>query len=214
MLEHEIISRAKEYVRELFAKEFSGHDYWHTMRVLKMAERLAAEEQADIFVVQLAALLHDVDDIKLSPNTHEKKENAVRFMHQVSLDDKMINRVCIIIDEISFAGQSILPGTIEGKCVQDADRLDALGAIGIARAFAFGGNHHRVMHDPGISPNFNMSKEEYRKSNSTTVNHFYEKLFQLKELMNTNSGKRLAAEREVFMKDFLKEFMREWQGES
>ena len=214
MLEHEIISRAKEYVRELFAKEFSGHDYWHTMRVLKMAERLAAEEQADIFVVQLAALLHDVDDIKLSPNTHEKKENAVRFIHQVSLEDKMINRVCIIIDEISFAGQSILPGTIEGKCVQDADRLDALGAIGIARAFAFGGNHHRVMHDPGISPNFNMSKEEYRKSNSTTINHFYEKLFQLKELMNTNSGKRLAAEREAFMKDFLKEFMREWQGES
>ena len=214
MLEHEIISRAKEYVRELFAKEFSGHDYWHTMRVLKMAERLAAEEQADIFVVQLAALLHDVDDIKLSPNTHEKKENAVRFMHQVSLDAKMINRVCIIIDEISFAGQSILPGTIEGKCVQDADRLDALGAIGIARAFAFGGNHHRVMHNPGISPNFNMSKEEYRKSNSTTINHFYEKLFQLKELMNTNSGKRLAAEREAFMKDFLKEFMREWQGES
>ena len=214
MLEHEIISRAKEYVRELFAKEFSGHDYWHTMRVLKMAERLAAEEQADIFVVQLAALLHDVDDIKLSPNTHEKKENAVRFMHQVSLDAKMINRVCIIIDEISFAGQSILPGTIEGKCVQDADRLDALGAIGIARAFAFGGNHHRVMHDPGISPNFNMSKEEYRKSNSTTINHFYEKLFQLKELMNTNSGKRLAAEREAFMKDFLKEFMCEWQGES
>lgn len=214
MLEHEIISRAKEYVRELFAKEFSGHDYWHTMRVLKMAERLAAEEQADIFVVQLAALLHDVDDIKLSPNTHEKKENAVHFMHQVSLEDKMINRVCIIIDEISFAGQSIFPSTIEGKCVQDADRLDALGAIGIARAFAFGGNHHRVMHDPGISPNFNMSKEEYRKSNSTTINHFYEKLFQLKELMNTNSGKRLAAEREAFMKDFLKEFMREWQGES
>ena len=214
MLEHEIISRAKEYVRELFAKEFSGHDYWHTMRVLKMAERLAAEEQADIFVVQLAALLHDVDDIKLSPNTHEKKENAVRFMHQVSLEDKMINRVCIIIDEISFAGQSIFPSTIEGKCVQDADRLDALGAIGIARAFAFGGNHHRVMHDPGISPNFNMNKEEYRKSNSTTINHFYEKLFQLKERMNTNSGKRLAAEREAFMKDFLKEFMREWQGES
>ena len=214
MLEHEIISRAKEYVRELFAKEFSGHDYWHTMRVLKMAERLAAEEQADIFVVQLAALLHDVDDIKLSPNTHEKKENAVHFMHQVSLEDKMINRVCIIIDEISFAGQSIFPSTIEGKCVQDADRLDALGAIGIARAFAFGGNHHRVMHDPGIFPNFNMSKEEYRKSNSTTINHFYEKLFQLKELMNTNSGKRLAAEREAFMKDFLKEFMCEWQGES
>lgn len=213
-MEHEIISRAKEYVRELFAKEFSGHDYWHTMRVLKMAERLAAEEQADIFVVQLAALLHDADDIKFSPNTHEKKENAVRFMHQVSLEDKMINRVCIIIDEISFAGQSIFPSTIEGKCVQDADRLDALGAIGIARAFAFGGNHHRVMHNPGISPNFNMSKEEYRKSNSTTINHFYEKLFQLKELMNTNSGKRLAAEREAFMKDFLKEFMREWQGES
>ena len=214
MLEHEIISRAKEYVKELFSEEFSGHDYWHTIRVLKMAERLAAEEQADSFVVQLAALLHDVDDIKLSPNTHEKKKNAVWFMHQVNLEDEMINRVCVIIDEISFAGQSILPSTIEGKCVQDADRLDALGAIGIARAFAFGGNHHRVMHDPGISPNFNMSKEEYRKSNSTTVNHFYEKLFQLKERMNTNSGKRLAAEREAFMKDFLKEFMREWQGES
>ena len=214
MLEHEIISRAKEYVRELFSEEFSGHDYWHTMRVLKMAERLAAEEQADSFVVQLAALLHDVDDIKLSPKTHEKKKNAVWFMHQVSLEDEMINRVCVIIDEISFAGQSILPSTIEGKCVQDADRLDALGAIGIARAFAFGGNHHRLIYDPEIRPNFNMSKEEYRKSNSTTVNHFYEKLFQLKERMNTNSGKRLAAEREAFMKDFLKEFMREWQGES
>lgn len=210
----EIKQKAIEYVKNLFSQEFSGHDYWHTMRVLKMAERLAMEEQADVFIVGLAALLHDVDDIKLSPDTHEEMENAVRFMRQVNLEEEIINRVCTIIEEISFGGKSIVPTTIEGKCVQDADRLDALGAIGIARAFAFGGNHHRLMHHPDIAPNLNMSKEEYRNAKSTTINHFYEKLFRLKDLMNTQSGRQIAEQREAFMKDFLEEFMREWDGES
>ncbi|RRD95304.1 HD domain-containing protein [Clostridiales bacterium COT073_COT-073] len=212
-IKNEIIEKAKEYIKTLFSHEFSGHDYHHTMRVQKMAERLAKEEGADVFVVGLTALLHDVDDIKLSPDTHEEKENAVRFMRQVNLETDIINRVCMIIEEISFGGKSVMPTTIEGKCVQDADRLDALGAIGIARAFAFGGNHQRQMHHPEIAPNLNMSKEEYRKAKSTTINHFYEKLFRLKALMNTKSGKQIAEQREVFMKDFLEEFMREWDGE-
>ena len=186
-----------------------------SMRVYRLAIQIAEQENADMLIVQLAALLHDVDDVKLSPETHETKKNAVRFMKNSGVDDKVIASVCKIIDEVSFAGiDSVVPSTIEGKCVQDADRLDAMGAIGIARAFAYGGSKGRRIHDPDIKPMTNMNKADYNQNhNSTSINHFYEKLLLLKNMMNTETAKKMAMHRQAVMEDFLEEFMAEWEGE-
>ena len=210
-----IIENAIKYVHEIFARDFSGHDFYHTMRVYKTAVQIAVRENADILTVQLAALLHDVDDIKLSPTTYSVKKNAVDFMKQNKLSDEIINSVCKIIEEVSFAGtDSVVPSSIEGKCVQDADRLDAIGAVGIARAFAYGGNKGRKMYDPDIKPMTNMNKEQYRKNdNSTTINHFYEKLLLLKDMMNTETAKKIAERRHAFMQTYLDEFLAEWNNE-
>lgn len=207
------ISATIEYVKDVFATDFSGHDFFHTMRVYQMATKIAMEEKADLQIVQLAALLHDVDDRKLSPETCENKDRAVAYMRSKGLSEDTITRVKDIIGEVSFAGtDSVVPKTLEGKCVQDADRLDALGAMGIARAFAYGGNHNRVMYDPEIPPALNMGKEEYQNHVSTTVNHFYEKLFLLKDMMNTESAKRIAGHREQYMREYIDEFLAEWNG--
>lgn len=188
-----IISDAVDFVRNTFKNDYSGHDYFHTLRVYKMSMKIAEQENADLEIVQLAALLHDVDDIKLSPETHANKGRANAFLRKHNISETIIKTICNIIDEVSFKGtDSITPKTIEGMCVQDADRLDALGAIGIARAFAYGGSHNRIIHDPEIKPAENMNVEEYRNHISTTVNHFYEKLFQLRDLMNTATAKKLA----------------------
>lgn len=210
-----IIENAIKYVHEIFARDFSGHDFYHTMRVYKTAVQIAVRENADILTVQLAALLHDVDDIKLSPTTYSVKKNAVDFMKQNKLSDEIINSICKIIEEVSFAGtDSVVPSSIEGKCVQDADRLDAIGAVGIARAFAYGGNKGRKMYDPDIKPMTNMNKEQYRQNdNSTTINHFYEKLLLLKDMMNTETAKKIAERRHAFMQTYLDEFLAEWNNE-
>ena len=186
-----------------------------SMRVYRLAIQIAEQENADMLIVQLAALLHDVDDVKLSLETHETKRNAVRFMKNSGVDDKVIASVCKIIDEVSFAGtDSVVPSTLEGKCVQDADRLDAIGAIGIARAFAYGGSKGRRIHDPDIKPMTNMNKADYNQNhNSTSINHFYEKLLLLKNMMNTETAKKMAMHRQAVMEDFLEEFMAEWEGE-
>lgn len=207
----EIIDRAAEYVRGKFENEYSGHDWFHTLRVFRMAKRIAEAEGADIVTVQLAALLHDVDDRKLSPATYENKANARRFLTENKVDDGKTDEICRIIGEISFS-EGRVPSTLEGKCVQDADRLDAIGAVGIARAFAYGGSHNRLMHHPDIAPKTNMTKEEYVNSKSTTVNHFYEKLFKLTDMMNTETAKSIAREREKYMRGFLAEFLDEWEG--
>ena len=212
-MQNELINEALEYVKKIFENDYSGHDYFHTLRVFKMATHIATKENANLEIVQLAALLHDVDDIKLSPKTYEEKTNARRFLAANNIDEITISEICQIISEISYTGKdSIIPKTLEGKCVQDADRLDAIGAIGIARAFAYGGNHNRVMHNPNINPNLDMDAEEYCKHISTTINHFYEKLFKLKDLMNTDIAKVIALDRERYMKDYISEFMDEWEG--
>lgn len=208
-----IIRQALEYVKEVFATDYSGHDYFHTLRVYKMATQLALKENADLQTVQLAALLHDVDDRKLSPETYASKDKARSFLKANRVDGAAIERICQIIDQVSYKGtDSVIPDSLEGKCVQDADRLDAIGAIGIARAFAYGGNHNRVMHDPAVPPKLNMDGEAYKNHISTTVNHFYEKLFLLKDMMTTDSAKAIAQAREQYMKEYISEFMDEWEG--
>ena len=204
-----------EFIKDIFSGDSSGHDYYHTIRVYKLAAKIAKQENADVKTVQLAALLHDVDDIKLSPDTYATKKNAVDFMTINKIDGKRIEAVCKIIDEVSFAGaDSVVPDTIEGKCVQDADRLDAIGAIGIARTFAYGGSNGRKIYDPEINPKMGMSKEEYRNNqDSTSINHFYEKLLLLKDMMNTDTAKKKAWHRQSIMESYLEEFMAEWEGE-
>ena len=208
----QLIDRAQRYVRDKFENEYSGHDYFHTLRVFKMATRIAECEGAKVEIVQLAALLHDVDDRKISPDTYESQANAREFLISNGVDEDTIELICRVIREISFGANNSVPSTLEGQCVQDADRLDAIGAIGIARAFAYGGNHNRHMYHPDIKPNLNMTKEEYVKSESTTINHFYEKLFKLTALMNTKTAIQIAEAREAYMKEFVAEFMDEWDG--
>ena len=209
-----VIDEAVLYVRRLFANDSSGHDCYHTLRVYRTALKLAETENADRRIVSLAALLHDADDRKLSPDTCENKDNAVRFMREHDVPEDTIASVVRAISEVSFSGSdSVVPTTIEGKCVQDADRLDALGAIGIARAFAYGGKCGRRMYDPDEPPLMGMDGETYQTHVSTSVNHFYEKLFLLKDMMNTDAGRAAAQKREAYMREYIAEFMKEWDGE-
>lgn len=195
-----MIDKAIEFAREIFAGDGSGHDFDHTMRVYRMATRLAEEEGAELEIVRLAALLHDVDDRKISPETCENHLRAVTFLKENGAEDETIGKIVEIISQVSFSAHKGIPTTLEGKCVQDADRLDAIGAIGIARTFAYGGSRGRRMHDPhGQDPD-------------ATVQHFYDKLLLLKDSMNTATGKRLAQHRDEFMRGFLEEFYAEWQG--
>lgn len=195
-----MIEKAMDFARSVFAGDASGHDFDHTLRVYHMATRLALEEGADLQIVQLAALLHDVDDRKLSPETYEGKLRAVSFLKENGVNEEKIAEIVDIISRISFSAQLPPPESIEGKCVRDADRLDAMGAIGIARTFAFGGSRGRRLHDPdGRDP-------------ESSVQHFYDKLLLLKDSMNTATGNRLAEERDGFMRRFLEQFYGEWTG--
>lgn len=211
-MEQQVISRAEDFVREFFARDASGHDAWHTFRVRSLALRLAKMEGADPLTVALAALLHDVDDRKLSPQTNESLGNAVGFLRRENVDEERIDRICAIIRDLSFSGGRV-PESLEGRVVQDADRLDAIGAIGIARTFAYGGAHGRAIHLPEETARPDMSREEYARRASTGINHFYEKLLLLKDLMNTASARRIAEARHRYMLDYLEEFQAEWEGQ-
>jgi uncharacterized protein len=196
----ELIALTEEYVHQELADDSSGHDWWHVNRVRRLALRLAREEGADELVVELAALLHDVADYKLSGSEQAGPRAAEQWLSGRGLADDVIEAVVAIVAGTSFKGADIAdrPLSIEGQCVRDADRLDAMGAIGIARAFAFGGHKGRVLHDPNAE--------------STSLNHFHEKLLLLKERMTTGSGRRIAEHRHQVMLDFLREFDREWDA--
>jgi len=195
-----MINKAMEFAQTVFAGDASGHDYDHTLRVYHMATRLALEEGADLQTVQLAALLHDVDDRKLSPDTCNDKLRAMSFLKENGVNNEKTQEIIDIISRISFSAQLPPPESIEGKCVQDADRLDAMGAIGIARTFAYGGSRGRRMHDPELL------------DTNASVQHFYDKLLRLKDTMNTATGRRMAEERDRFMRLFLEQFYEEWRG--
>ena len=209
----DIVECALAYAREIFAGDASGHDYWHTFRVWKLARRLAEAEGADMKTVELATLLHDVDDKKLSPETYEGKLRARRFLEAEGIGEAQISRILHIISQVSYKGSdSETPDSLEGMCVQDADRLDAIGAIGIARTFAFGGSRGRTLWDPEEKPREEVNAQNYQAGKGCTVNHFYEKLLLLRDLMNTKTARELAEARHRYMVDYLDEFFAEWQG--
>ena len=185
-----IIDDAKAYIETLFAQDAGGHGADHTLRVYRTAVRLAEQEGADPEITGLAALLHDADDRKLSPATCDGKTRAVSFLRAHGVPRGTVDRIVRIIEEVSFAGtDSVIPSTAEGKCVQDADRLDAIGALGVARAFAYGGSRGRKLYDPAEPPAAGLDGAAYRARVSCTVNHFYEKLFLLKSFLRNGTAR-------------------------
>ncbi|MBQ8845305.1 MAG: HD domain-containing protein [Clostridia bacterium] len=208
-----IIEECKEYVKNILENESSGHDYWHTIRVFNLATTIQKIDGGNLKIIQLSALLHDVDDYKIFGENAKTLQNANKFLNENNVSEEEIKHINNIINSISFKGiDTKIPETIEGKIVQDADRLDAIGAIGIARTFAYGGNKGRTIHIPNCKYKENMTKEEYEKNESTTINHFYEKLLLLEDMMNTSYAKELAHKRTEYMKEFLNEFYNEWDG--
>ena len=214
MNQNEIIRKTAEFVEREFSGDSSGHDWHHIRRVWKTAAVLCKREKADLFVVELAALLHDLDDWKFSENGAEIPSRAKAWMEACGVEEQTIQTVCGIVRNVSFQGAQVENGmkTLEGFIVQDADRLDAIGAIGIGRAFAYGGYRNRPMYDPEAGTHMHASFEEYKNSKSATVNHFYEKLLLLKDRMNTRAAKRIAERRHEIMVKFLDQFMSEWEG--
>lgn len=215
MSHSEVINSTEQFVKDKLEGEGTGHDWWHIHRVRNTALQIAKEEQANPFVVELAALLHDIADHKFHGGDEEIGSTTAReWLSNLNADESVINHVCEITRDVSFKGAEVETPmkTIEGKVVQDADRLDAIGAIGIARAFAYGGHKGRELHNPDIKPESHDSFDSYKKSTGPTINHFYEKLFLLKDRMNTTSGRKLAEERHKFMKDFVNRFLGEWDG--
>ena len=204
------------FVKEKLEGAEAGHDWFHIERVWKLSKKIAEKEGGNLEVIELSALLHDIAD----PKFHNGDETLAlkisqNFLEEIHVNAELIEQVLFVIKNISFKNRAEAPENppLELQIVQDADRLDAIGAIGIARTFNFGGFKNNLMYHPEIKPNLGMNKEEYKKSNGTTINHFYEKLLLLKDLMNTETAKKIASERHDFMLQFLDEFYKEWNVE-
>ena len=210
--QNRLIEVTEEYVRNYFENESSGHDWWHIYRVRNMAIRIAKTEGGDLFLIEMAALLHDLDDWKLSDAGQESKTE--KWLHSIDFPKSKIPVILEIIEQVSFKGAGVENRAIsvEAKIVQDADRLDAIGAIGIARTFAYGGNKGRLIYHPDIKPEMHNSFDEYKKTTAPTINHFYEKLLLLKDMLNTKTAKEIAKERHRFMETFLEQFYGEWES--
>lgn len=214
MNKDDIIQKTAEYIKQEFSDDSSGHDWWHIHRVWKTSTAICEIENADPFIVQLAALLHDLDDWKFNDSDDETPLRAKAWLDSCGADTVTVQAVCGIITHISYKGAGVenKMDSLEGMIVQDADRLDAIGAIGIGRAFAYGGYKDRPLYDPDSPPQLHASFEEYKNSKSATINHFYEKLLLLKDRMNTSTAKRIAEQRHEVMVKFLDQFMKEWDG--
>ncbi|MEZ4801663.1 MAG: HD domain-containing protein [Gelidibacter sp.] len=215
-IQEQQLSKTIAFVKEKLKNAEGGHDWFHIERVHKNALLISKNENVDLFVVQLGALLHDIADSKFHDGDETIGPKIAReFLFSINVDSKAIEHIIHIIENISFKGGNELQkfSSPELDVVQDADRLDALGAIGIARAFNYGGYKNRPLFDPTIGPNLKMSKDEYKSSTAPTINHFYEKLLLLKDKMNTFTGRRIAEKRHRFMQHYLEQFYAEWDGE-
>ncbi len=215
MNNEKLVENTISFVKIQLKNAEGGHDWFHIERVYKNTLAIAKNEKCDLLVCQLGALLHDIADSKFH-NGDEKigPKTARYFLENENVSEEIIEHVIQIIENISFKGGNFEKkfNSIELQVVQDADRLDAIGAIGIARTFNYGGFKNRTIYNPEIQPNLKMSKEEYKNSNAPTINHFYEKLLMLKDKMNTDSGKKMAEKRHEFMETFLEQFFEEWNG--
>lgn len=217
MSKNQIIDKTFSYVKDALGGEGSGHDWWHVYRVWKTAQHIALlEKNVDIQIVELAALLHDIADWKFNNGDVRAGSRVARvWLQKQNFPEEKTKHICEIIEETSFkgAGVKFKMRTKEGMVVQDADRLDAIGAIGIARTFAYGGYSDREIYNPNIKPEMHVTFEQYKTSKSTTINHFYEKLLLLKDLMNTETARKIAEQRHKYMKNYLDRFYKEWSGE-
>ncbi len=212
----EIIDLTIGFVKSKLHDAEGGHDWWHTQRVWKMARRIAKKEDVDLLTVELAALLHDIADAKFHRGDEELGPKIAReFLTDQPLDPQLVDHVCDIIRNMSWKGGIPLSDfrSPEMEVVQDADRLDALGAIGIARAFNYGGFKNRPLFDPDIEPQLSMTREEYKNSTAPTINHFHEKLLLLRDRMNTETGRKIAEQRHHYLEQFLDQFYAEWNAQ-
>ncbi|WP_273568884.1 HD domain-containing protein [Maribacter halichondriae] len=220
MTDTQLVEETITFVKETLQGAEGGHDWFHIQRVFKNSLLIAKDEKVDILIVSLAALLHDIADAKFHDGDEKVGPKlAQQFLSSLPVDKKVAQHVVKIIENISFKNsleknQKSKFSSLELQVVQDADRLDAIGAVGIARAFNYGGFKNREIHNPEIPPKLNLTKAEYKKSKAPTINHFYEKLLFLKDKMNTKTGKKLAEERHQFMLDYLEQFYKEWNANS
>ncbi|MCZ0755123.1 HD domain-containing protein [Anoxybacillus sp. J5B_2022] len=210
-----IIRKTEQYVKARLEHDASGHDWSHIERVRRLGCWLAKQEGADLFIVEMAALLHDIADEKMAGSETNGMQAVQRWLWQLPLPTEESEHIVSAISTVSYkGGHGSPPQTLEAMVVQDADRLDALGAIGIARAFMYAGNRGHLLYDPALAVRETMTKEEYRHGRSTAIHHFYEKLLKLKDLLNTESAKKLAVDRHQFIEQFLRQFHREWNEAS
>ena len=216
MNSQDLIEKTSLYVQKELADDGSGHDWWHVYRVWSIAKKIAQKESADQTTVELAALLHDIADWKFNNGDESAgPKQAADWLNSNGATPRLVSEVREIISTLSYKGANVATPmrTIEGKIVQDADRLDAIGAVGIARTFAYGGNKNRLMYHPDEAPVMHESFEHYKKNKGHTINHFYEKLLLLKDRMNTQSAKNIAEQRHIFMESYLDRFYKEWDGD-
>ncbi|MEM3374746.1 MAG: HD domain-containing protein [Candidatus Woesearchaeota archaeon] len=205
----EKIQRCLEFIKKEYEKDTSGHDYWHSYRVWKLSKIISKREKINLeskFYIEISAILHDIDDWKFS----KSYEKTIKLLENLDFNKSEIKRIIKIIKEISYKGTFRKPETKEAQIVQDADRLDAIGAIGIARTFTYGGYKKRKIYDPNIKPKKPKNFKDYKKNQSTTINHFYEKLLLIKKNLNTKTAKEIAKKRHNFMVKYLKNFYDEW----
>jgi uncharacterized protein len=208
-----IIESLREIVKLKFENEGSGHDYWHIVRVVNNAKTIAHKEGGDVFIIEIAAWCHDIGDYKLGDD--ESAEQQIdRILAGLGMANDLIKTINEIVDSVSYKGAHVItnPLTLEGKIVQDADRLDAIGAVGIARCFSYSGHKGTLMHHPDRKPELHDDFESYKNSDGTAIMHFYEKLLLLKDRMQTETGKVLAKQRHSYMESFLEQFYAEWEG--
>jgi len=214
-MNQDILDRTAAFVEQTLSADSSGHDWYHVRRVWQVARQIGRAESADPYVVELAALLHDIADWKFHDGDAAAGPRAARaWLTELAVDAATIDHVCEIIERLSFKGSGVADEMplLEGRVVQDADRLDAIGAIGIARTFAYGGHVGQPIHDPLVPPQRHDSFEAYKNSRGTSINHFYEKLLLLKDRMQTPTGRRMAEDRHRYLEQFLERFFQEWNA--